>query len=397
MSDKIKIIQEITGIKNFTLNVLKPFHPLIIDFILDFSNELKRRDKIYKYPELMYLISWTSKKKIESLKKSFVDKDLRFGRGLIFHVCPSNVPTNFIYSFFFGLLSGNSNITKIPSKSFIEKKIIIEVINFLFNKKKYLKLKKSNFFIEYSNNNENTIKISSICDGRVLWGGDKTINEIRKIFIPERSVEVTFPDRYSICIINSNQIKKENNANIKFIANKFFYDSYSSNQLSCNSPHFIFWIGDKNIKFQNMFWQELDKIVQKKFYFDDIHVSDKYTNLIENIILYKDFKKIKKYKNNLYILDFNNKNYKIEDIRGINGTFFQINISNIKKLEKYISQKCQTLSYFGFTKKELEFFVSDNQLRGIDRIVPIGKSLGIDVKWDGYDIIKTLSRIITIE
>ena len=29
--------------------------------------------------------------------KIFIDNDLRLGRGLVFHICPSNVPTNFIY------------------------------------------------------------------------------------------------------------------------------------------------------------------------------------------------------------------------------------------------------------------------------------------------------------
>ena len=63
---------------------------------------------------------WCSKqvKKIKSKEKKFFS----MGRGLAFHVCLSNVPTNFIYSFIFGLLSGNSNIVKMPSKNFIEKK-----------------------------------------------------------------------------------------------------------------------------------------------------------------------------------------------------------------------------------------------------------------------------------
>jgi len=37
------------------------------------------------------------------LAQDFRNNQLRLGRGLIFHICPSNVPTNFAYSFFFGL------------------------------------------------------------------------------------------------------------------------------------------------------------------------------------------------------------------------------------------------------------------------------------------------------
>ena len=397
MLNKKKITFQITKNKNFTVKVSEPFNNLVVSFLNDFSNELKKRKKIYRYPDLLYLIIWCSKKKIENYENFFLNNQIRLGRGLIFHICPSNVPTNFIYSFFFGLLSGNSNIIKMPSKNFEEKNIILSTINLLFKKNKYRILKNTNCFIQYNNQPEKTEKISSICDGRVIWGGDKTINEIRKIPIPERTVEVTFPDRYSISIINLNKLKKEEKSNIKFLANKFFYDGYSMNQLACNSPHFIFWIGKKNLNLQNSFWEELNKIVEKKFLFDDIHVVDKYSNLLENILLQKNFRKIKKFKNNLYVVDPNNKIKNIENIRGINGTFFQKNINEIKNLKNFISKKCQTISYYGFDKKQLKSFMLNNNLLGIDRIVPMGSALNIDIMWDGYDVIRSLSRIVTVE
>ena len=118
--------------KKFEIKVFKPFNSLVIDFLEDFSRELKMTKKINLYPELIYLIFWCKKKKL--LYKNFENDYLRLGRGLVFHVCPSNVATNFIYSFFFGLLSGNSNIVKIPSKNFKEKDIILSVVKSLFKK-----------------------------------------------------------------------------------------------------------------------------------------------------------------------------------------------------------------------------------------------------------------------
>ena len=128
-----------------------------------------------------------------------------------------------------------------------------------------------------------------------------------------------------------------------------------------------------------------------------MHVVDKYTNLMENIIIQKDFKNIKMFKNNLYVVDPDNKTNQIENIRGINGTFFQKNISQIKNLKKFITKKCQTVSYFGFTKNQLKYFLINNNLLGIDRVVPIGKALEIDIVWDGYETTKSLSRIISLE
>ena len=151
------------------------------------------------------------------------------------------------------------------------------------------------------------------------------------------------------------------------------------NQLACNSPHFVFWIGKKNTKLQNYFWNQVSQIADKKFLFDDIHIVDKYMNLIENIITQDDFKNLKTFKNNLYLIDPSNKTSQIENIRGINGTFFQKNINQIKDLKKFITKKCQTVSYFGFTKDQLKYFLLNNNLLGIDRVVPIGKALEIDI------------------
>ena len=37
----------------------------------------------------------------------------------------------------------------------------------------------------------------------------------------------------------------------------------------------------------------------------------------------------------------------------------------------------------------------DVMLRGIDRVVPVGRALDMDIVWDGYDLIGSLSRLIT--
>ena len=42
-------------------------------------------------------------------------------------------------------------------------------------------------------------------------------------------------------------------------------------------------------------------------------------------------------------------------------------------------------------------FVKKNHLNGVDRIVPIGQAMNIDVIWDGYETLKHLSRVITVD
>ena len=87
----------------------------------------------------------------------------------------------------------------------------------------------------------------------------------------------------------------------------------------------------------------------------------------------------------------------IENIRGKNGTFFQKNLSKLENLKKFVTKKCQTVSYFGLKKEKLKNFMAKSNLTGIDRIVPIGQALEINFSWDGYDVISSLSRVISLE
>ena len=68
----------------------------------------------------------------------------------------------------------------------------------------------------------------------------------------------------------------------------------------------------------------------------------------------------------------------------------------MNEIKKVLNDKFQTLTYFGIKKDKLESFVKSNLL-GIDRIVPIGQALEIGFVWDGYDINKTLTRIVDIK
>jgi hypothetical protein len=54
------------------------------------------------------------------------------------------------------------------------------------------------------------------------------------------------------------------------------------------------------------------------------------------------------------------------------------------------------VTYYGADKNALRDFVIKNSLRGIDRIVPVGSALDIGVVWDGYDIVRALSRVVEV-
>ena len=115
--------------------IRQPFDNNVIDFISDFSKELKKLNK-NNLTELYFLMNWCTKKNILKIKNSVnLRREERVGRGIVFHISPSNVPTNFFYSFLFGLLAGNSNIVRVPKQNFPEKIIILKAFKNISKKK----------------------------------------------------------------------------------------------------------------------------------------------------------------------------------------------------------------------------------------------------------------------
>ena len=124
---------------------------------------------------------------------------------------------------------------------------------------------------------------------------------------------------------------------------------------------------------------------------------NKYSNLTDKIMKYKNIGSVKMYENYLYTVEINNQNIDIENIRGVNGIIFQLHIQNINKLSNYVKKKCQTITYFGVRNKEFESLITKYNLLGGDRIVEIGKAFNFNLIWDGIDTINILSRTVGVE
>ena len=78
------------------------------------------------------------------------------------------------------------------------------------------------------------------------------------------------------------------------------------------------------------------------------------------------------------------------------GTFTEVTISNVEEVGHLVSSEVQTLGYFGYKTDEMVQIVKRLSADGIDRVVPIGQALNFDTLWDGYDLIRMLTRTVVI-
>ena len=86
----------------------------------------------------------------------------------------------FLVELIFGLISGNSNIVKIPSKKYEEIELICESINKVLKNKNFSIIRNMIAIVRYNKFDLWTKNFSMICDARLIWGGDKTIHEVKQ-------------------------------------------------------------------------------------------------------------------------------------------------------------------------------------------------------------------------
>ena len=84
------------------------------------------------------------------------------------------------------------------------------------------------------------------------------------------------------------------------------------------------------------------------------------------------------------------------DYRYNSGFFYEKEISSLSELLPLCGERCQTLSYYGIPPETLREFLRTARPRGIDRAVPIGKTMDFSLVWDGCDLIRTMSRRISL-
>jgi hypothetical protein len=397
-----KVLSDIKMLNKSSIDDLLKQLPLyyfddnVIGYLNEFSKELFKLNEIKAFPDLLTLAFFCRKANLIHLKNLYTDDlSIKIGRGIAFHVTPSNVPMNFAYSYIAGLISGNNNIVRVPSKEFKQVDLFFNALNNLDQSTNFSSISNRTLFVKYDRNSNSTEYFSSICDVRIIWGGDLTIDLIRKNKIPARSIDITFADRYSFSIINAKKyIEFENK---KRLAIDFYNDTYLFDQNACTSPQLVFWFGDNDdiIKAKEIFWSTLHKYVVDKYQISTITGVDKLTN-------YYSFKThgiestAKVIDNFLWRIELDTLPIDIDKYKGNSGYFFEFNINNLNQINPIINQKFQTLAYFGFEKSFLNEFILKNNFKGIDRVIPIGKTADFTLTWDGYNLIEYLTRNIQI-
>lgn len=365
-----------------------PFDETVIEELDALSKALMKDPASRQYPDVVTFAFFSRRGNLLKLREQYASSAIRLGWGTVFHIAPSNVPVNFAYSVVAGLLAGNTNVVRVSQKQFPQVDIIVKHMR-ATNMHRVAVVR----YPHESNANE---VFSSLCNVRVIWGGDATIETIRKNAIPARAFDICFADRYSIAAIRPKAILEASNDEIAKLAERFYNDTYLFDQNACSAPHLVCWEkGEGLAEAKKRFWNAVYDYAKAHYQFQEVMAVDKLTALYKQAVAMPTHDEETK-DNVLRRVEIESLPCDIDSFRCAGGYFTECEVESLDDIAPIVSAKYQTLAYYGFEREELEAFVQRNHLTGIDRIVPFGETTTFALTWDGMNLIDKMSRIVSI-
>ena len=366
-------------------------------FLSDVSAALLKNRTAKAFPDVVSFAYWCRKANLVRQKEGYESGlstfGTRLGRGLALHIAPSNVPVNFAFSYAFALLSGNASIVRVPSKPFSQIGAILDAIRSCIDNHPAVLSRTA--FVSYPSDGEGTLALSSAADVRVIWGGDATVTSIRGIQAMPRCLDVTFADRYSIAMLDSQSVIEALDADIERLARDFYNDTYLMDQNACSSPQAILWLGDSRRvgTAQTRFWNAVHDYASDHYELQPAVVMDKYVQSCSDLAR-GSVASERRPDGYLTVADMAPGQALSPTMRGVGGYFYEKAIVSLSDVAESVTERYQTITYYGLDPEEIRDQVIEAGLRGIDRIVPVGSAMDIGLVWDGFDLISVMSRIV---
>jgi len=343
------------------------------------------------YPDVVTFAFWCRRASLRQMASRYEGREeLRIGRGVAFHIAPSNVAVNFAYSFGAALLAGNSSIVRLPSKSFPQTDLIIDAIRDVLGEHHGLDGRVC--MVRYGHEKAVNDWLSSLADVRVIWGGDSTIREIRSSPLRPRAKEIAFADRFSMAVIDGDAYLE---GDAGAIAKAFYDDTYLTDQNACTSPRLVVWTGERMEEARERFWRAIHDYAQPRYTLADVRSVEKLTKAC--ILGAAKSTALARMPDNLVTrIEVRELTEDLAGYMGNSGFFLEYCARELKEILPLCGERCQTISCYGISSEKMTDFVRQYRPKGVDRVVPMGRTMDFDLVWDGMDLLLEMSRVVGV-
>jgi acyl-CoA reductase LuxC len=371
----------------------------VVEFLVAFARQLLRPATARRYPELASLGFFLRRAEIGKALAHIADEpgQLRFPRGLVFHVPPANVDTIFVYSWALSALAGNANVVRVSPRSAGAATAVLEAMNETLTGA-HPAIRQTQRMVTYDRDDAVTAALSAAADLRVIWGGDHSVEQLRRHPLAPHAQDLPFPDRSSFTVISAEGWAAAAPEVRDVAALGFYNDSYWFDQAACASPRAVYWVGEPPAvaAAREDFLARLRTVLDSKQPPVDAAMAVEkrvatYGLAVDGIATGITFDG-----NELATVELASPEAIPRRWLGT-GTFPQSSVRALADLTTVVQRRDQTVTHFGFTGQELEAFAYALAGRGVDRMVPIGDALSFSAIWDGHDLMREFTRLTVVQ
>jgi len=383
----------------------QPFDSRAVEFVKRFSQKLLTTAGIRQHPELAALGHWFRGANLHQLAQKYPNDtgdSLVLGRGLAFHVAPSNVDSVFMYSWLLSLLAGNVNVVRLSQRASEAQTFLITVLAQTLAEEVGVPVRGRIVLLTYPHDDAITRALSEACQVRIVWGGDVTVRTLRAVPLRPTATEICFPDRFSACAIEAEALLALEEPALAQLASRFYNDAFWFAQQACSSPRLVAWVGlpERIDAARARFWKVLEEeLVRRPPENSEAMSMTRVAATFEYACaaLARPDGDVGLTSGQPLRLTLESPlNEAVKAMHCGNGVFLELRIPELLELAAHLSDKEQTLAVHGFSRAQLQALVQVLPARAVDRIAPIGEALSFAPVWDGQDLISVFSRKLVL-
>ncbi|MEV0515242.1 acyl-CoA reductase [Nonomuraea sp. NPDC050405] len=383
------------------------------EFLVAVGRGLLRPAVARRHPELASLGFFLRPRELERAVGSASGEHVRVPRGLVFHVPPANVDTVFVYSWALSALMGNRNVVRLSARAGVVAEVILGVLHEALDGADPV-VARTQRIVSYDRPRREgagarpwresagqapdpTAELSAACDLRVIWGGDRTVDEIRRHPLAPHARDLAFPDRSSFAVVRAAAWLAAEPATREAVADGFATDAYWFDQAACSSPGTVFWVGSPGEceAARDLFTACLAAAVARRGWTVDTAMAVEKRVAAYGLAADGVAGSVEFHGNALAQVVLAAPDLAPRRWLGT-GTFAHARLGTLGELAGVVRRKDQTMTHFGFGREELAALAGTLGGRGVDRMVPIGAALGFHRVWDGVDLPTEFTRLVTV-